>query len=118
MVKSEKGVRAMGLSQSVKSTERSGNSSGRKPIPRKKFIGDGAAKKRGRKKFRPLPLCEYRPELVPESLRENFKYPKWTDVSFISETPTTITIRHRDGEILTIPKRTPKRRVPKKKGRA
>lgn len=115
MVKSEKGVRAVGLHRSIKAAERSGNSSGRKAIPRKKVSKKGA---RGREQFRPLPLREFRPDLVPESLRKEVHYSKWDDNSFVSETPTHLTIRHRDGEILTIPKRQPRKRAPKKKGRA
>lgn len=109
----------MGLNRSVKAAERSGRTAGRKPIPTKASrVKRDSIASRGRKKFRPLPLREYRPDMVPESLRENFKYPKWDDVSFISETSTTITIRHRDGEILTIPKRQPRKRAPKKKGQS
>jgi hypothetical protein len=51
-------------------------------------------------------LAELRPALVPEIVRpaKQMNFKPWTDVSFISETATTITIRHRDGEILTVPK--------------
>lgn len=89
-----------------------------------------AKKKHGKEeKFIALPLCEYRPDLVPEQLKPDRARQKPTkfDVSFISETKTTITIRHRNGKTLTI-KKVPIAEVrarlksemkirPKKKGR-
>jgi len=43
---------------------------------------------------------KHTPKALPKPKIQNVKF----DESFISETKTTITIRHRDGEILTIPK--------------
>lgn len=66
----------------------------------------GAKKKHPKDNFVALPLCEYRPDLVPEQLKPDWarQKPAKFDPSFISETKTTITIRHRDGEILKLKK--------------
>lgn len=58
----------------------------------------------GKDKFVPRRLVEIRPDLCPDILRPASRKSEPFDYSFVSETPTTITIRHRDGEILTVPK--------------
>jgi hypothetical protein len=63
-----------------------------------------------RKEERPQSLREFQPSLVPEQLRPDsaMSYPK-ADPAFVSETETTMTIRRRNGEILTIDKQPPLR---------
>lgn len=66
-----------------------------------------AKKKHGKEeKFIALPLCEYRPDLVPEQLKPEWARQKPTkfDVSFLGETKTTITIRSRGGKARTVKK--------------